>query len=118
MSKQHIQPRLIRMRDAPGYVGMDKRVFNEEVRPQIREIKIGKQGIAFDRLDLDAWVDQHIERECPAASNSKRRMKRWDAKERQVSKNAGDFGTLTKQSLDAEFAKVLAQISSKKLSST
>ena len=52
-------PRFIRMRDAPTYLGMDRTVFNHEVRPLLTEIPIGTQGIAFDRLDLDAWADQH-----------------------------------------------------------
>ncbi len=57
-----ILPRLIRLRDAPRYLGMDPNRFNAEVRPYLVEIPIGKQGIAFDRLDLDAWVDQYKDR--------------------------------------------------------
>lgn len=49
-----ITPRLIRLRDAPAYLGMDRNRFNAEVRPCLTEIPIGKQGIAFDRLELDA----------------------------------------------------------------
>ena len=30
-----MQPRLIRLRDAPAYLGMDKNRFNSEVRPSI-----------------------------------------------------------------------------------
>jgi len=53
--KQGIQmtPRLIRFRDAPRYLGMDRNRFNTEVRPYLTEIPIGRQGIAFDRLDPD-----------------------------------------------------------------
>jgi hypothetical protein len=36
---------------------MDKNLFNKIVRPELIEIPIGRQGIAFDRLDLDAWAD-------------------------------------------------------------
>ena len=50
-------PRFIRLRDAPGYVGMDRNRFNAEVRPLVTEIPIGSQGVAFDRLDLDVWAD-------------------------------------------------------------
>ncbi len=50
-------PRLIRFKDAPRYLGMDRNRFNKEVRPYLTQIPIGTQGIAFDRLDLDAWVD-------------------------------------------------------------
>lgn len=51
--------RLYRLRDAPDYVGMSIHTFNDEVRPYLTEIPIGVQGIAFDRLELDAWVEQH-----------------------------------------------------------
>jgi predicted DNA-binding transcriptional regulator AlpA len=59
-SPLRINPRLIRLRDAPFYLGMDKNRFCAEVRPHVVEIRIGKQGVAFDRFDLDAWVDQYI----------------------------------------------------------
>ena len=49
-----IVPRLIRHRDAPAYLGMDRNRFDAEVRPFLTEIPIGDRGIAFDRLDLDA----------------------------------------------------------------
>jgi hypothetical protein len=55
----NILPRLMRLRDAPRYLGMAPNRFNVEVRPYITEIPIGKQGIAFDRFDLDAWVDKY-----------------------------------------------------------
>ena len=51
-----IIPRLIRLRDAPRYLGMDKNRFNRDVRPRVTAIRIGTQGIAFDRIDLDAWA--------------------------------------------------------------
>ena len=54
-----ILPRLIRLRDAPLYLGMDRNRFCNEVRPYVTEIPISKQGIAFDRLDLDAWVEDY-----------------------------------------------------------
>jgi hypothetical protein len=41
-------PRLIRLRDAPSYLGMDRNRFNQTVRPSLIEIPIGDQGIAFD----------------------------------------------------------------------
>lgn len=54
-----MQPRLIRLRDAPKYLGMDRNRFNNEVRPYLITLKIGQQGIAFDRLDLDQWADSY-----------------------------------------------------------
>ena len=53
--------RLIRLRDAPRYLAMDKNRFNSEVRPFLTEIPIGVQGVAFDRLDLDAWAEDYIQ---------------------------------------------------------
>jgi hypothetical protein len=38
---------------------MDKNRFNRDVRPGLPVIPIGMQGIAFDRLDLDAWADEY-----------------------------------------------------------
>ena len=54
--------RILRFRDAPRYLGMDRNRFNTEVRPHLTEIPIGKQGIGFDRLELDAWVDEYVAR--------------------------------------------------------
>jgi predicted DNA-binding transcriptional regulator AlpA len=55
-------PRLVRLRDAPAYLGMDRNRFNRAVRPHLTRIPIGHQGIAFDRLELDAWVEDYISR--------------------------------------------------------
>ena len=41
---------------------MDRNRFNNLVRPDLIEIPIGTQGIVFDRLDLDAWIDQYKQR--------------------------------------------------------
>jgi predicted DNA-binding transcriptional regulator AlpA len=74
-SQVAILPRLLRLRDVPAYLGMDRNRFNAEVRPYVTAIPIGRQGIAFDRLELDAWVDDYVS--CngrPAA----RRRKPWD----------------------------------------
>jgi predicted DNA-binding transcriptional regulator AlpA len=57
-----IPPRFIRLRDAPEYLGMDRSVFNLTVRPTLTEVTIGRQGVAFDRLDLDAWADEYMRR--------------------------------------------------------
>ena len=57
-----LQPRFVRLRDAPKYLGMDRHRFNLEVRPYLLEIPIGKQGIAFDRLEIDVWVEEYVKR--------------------------------------------------------
>ncbi len=108
-----MQPRLIRLRDAPAYIGMDKNRFNREVRPSLIEIPIGEQGIAFDRLDLDAWVDHYKHRNGrPVSRNDRRQL--WDENTYQDSKKSAKFGKSTKRSTAAEFAKVLEQVTLKK----
>lgn len=57
---QEVTPRFIRMGQAPAYLGMSRAIFNQEVRPHVREVRIGKQGIAFDRNDLDRWADAYL----------------------------------------------------------
>ena len=68
-------PRFVRLRDAPDYLGMDRNRFNRSVRPHLVVIPIGKQGIAFDRLDLDDWADQYKSRNGRPAAE---RRKPWD----------------------------------------
>lgn len=106
-----MQPRLIRLRDAPNYLGMDRHQFNEEVRPYLTVIPIGEIGIAFDRLDLDVWVDDY--KRCKGRPPVKRGQP-WEEKKCQDSLNAGTFGTLTKKSTGVAFQKALDQACSKK----
>ncbi len=105
-------PRLIRFRDAPKYLGMDKNRFNRDVRPHLIEIPIGKQGIAFDRLDLDAWVEHY---KCCNGRPKTNRRNIWDeTKKCQGLSNVETYGTSTKSLTAEEFAKVLAQVTSSK----
>lgn len=111
-----VLPRLLRIRDAPAYVGMDRNRFNADVRPCLTEIPIGTQGIAFDRLELDAWVEQYKQ------SNGRPAQRKgtliWDDKERQVSSSEVISGTWTSATEVAAFAKALAKANSPKRRST
>jgi hypothetical protein len=69
------KPGGIRLRDTPFYLGMDRNRFNSEVRPHLTTIPIGRQGIAFDRLELDAWVADYVSRNGRPAAE---RRKPWD----------------------------------------
>lgn len=62
ISATQLLPRFVRFRDAPFYVGMDRNRFNTEVRPYLTNIPVGRQGLAFDRLELDAWVEDYKSR--------------------------------------------------------
>lgn len=59
-NKTAIIPRLIRLRNAPSYLGMNINLFNEVVRAELKHVPIGNKGIAFDRLELDAWINRYI----------------------------------------------------------
>jgi hypothetical protein len=117
LTRHHsITPRLIRLRDAPFYLGMDRNRFNTEVRPGLVEIRVGTQGIAFDRLDLDAWVDHYKYRN--GRPGSSRGEPLWDAKDYQVSINVTGSGTSTSRFRDSEFVKVLERVTSKRQKNT
>jgi len=108
----YILPRIIRIRDAPFYLGMDKNRFNAEVRPSLTELKIGTQGIAFDRIELDAWVDDLKSR---TGKHYTHKMEKISClKKSPVSSKGATVGTSTKLSKEDAFAKALAQATSKK----
>ncbi|MGH8603477.1 MAG: hypothetical protein ACREXR_12120 [Gammaproteobacteria bacterium] len=109
-------PRLIRLRDAPTYLGMDRHRFNMEVRPRLTEIPIGDQGVSFDRVDLDAWADDYKTRNGRRAKGEK--PCRQSKKERQVSSNAARRGMSTSGSEVADFAKALERATAQRRKDT
>ena len=110
-----MQPRLIRFRDAPRYLGMDRNRFNIEVRRFVTEVRIGRQGVAFDRLELDAWVDEYLARNGRPAQKG---AISWDARQYPASSSAPGSGISTNTSAGGAFAEALKQLSSRKRSVT
>lgn len=51
--------RLYRRVDAAAYLGMSPPQFDRLVRPSLQEVWLGPQMLAFDRIELDAWVDEY-----------------------------------------------------------
>jgi hypothetical protein len=96
---------------------MDRNRFNAEVRPKLTEVSIGVQGVAFDRLELDAWTDEYIASNGRPGRSSDGETT-WDVKERQVSTLAVGSGTSTNSSEVAEFAKALEKATSRKRKNT
>jgi hypothetical protein len=114
-SEPILLPRLLRFRDAPRYLGMDRNRFNAEVRPYITNIPIGRQGIAFDRLELDAWADQYKSRNGRPAE----RRTSWDAEDHRASTNEAASGGSTKASKDMEeWQKAVARVTSTRRNAT
>jgi len=106
-------PRLIRLRDAPRYLGMDPNRFNAEVRPYLIEIPIGKQGIGFDRLDLDAWFEEYkISNGRPGKAMGGKPP--WDRKFHQGSLKEAKSGTSEKLLQEERFKKALEQATSRR----
>ena len=106
-----IAPRIIRFRDAPLYLGMDRNRFNVEVRPYLTEVPIGKQGVGFDRLELDAWFEDYKSRNGRPARKG---ANTWDASKSPASFNGPASGTSTSTSAGGEFARALEQVTSRK----
>jgi hypothetical protein len=108
-------PRLLRFRDAPHYLGMDRNRFNAEVRPYVTNIPIGRQGIAFDRLELDAWADQYKSRNGRPAE----RRTSWDAENHRASRNEAASGGSTRKLRDTEeWQKAVARVISRRRNAT
>jgi hypothetical protein len=111
-----VAPRLIRLGKAPAYLGMDRNRFNREVRPQLTEIPIGVQGVAFDRLDLDAWADDYKRRN--GRPGRQTGDSTWDERKPLDSTFEMESGTSTKSSEVCAFARALDKVSSKRRKST
>lgn len=109
-----ILPRAIRYRDAPRYLGMDRGRFDSEVRPYLLEIPIGKQGIAFDRVELDAWWEDYKSRN--GRPSKKKGDRLWGANARRASGFVAASGTSKSGSAESRFTKALELARSKKRS--
>ena len=107
-----VTPRLIRFRDVPQYLGMDRNRFNSDVRPFLTEVPIGYQGIALDRLELDAWADDYVRRNGRPGRLKGERI--WDKRERQDSTKETGSGISTNKCVDDEFERVVEQLTTDK----
>ena len=112
-----ILPRFIRYRDAPAYLGMDKNRFDNEVRPSLVELPIGQIGVAFDRLDLDAWADDYKSRMGRQSKKQNKGNKAWQKNKQDLQKEA-TTGTSTKSSKVTDFTKALERVTLKKPNAT
>ena len=128
---QHL-PRILRAGEAPGYLGMCRGEFDKTVRPHVREFRIGTQGVGFDRIELDEWVDAYIANrlieKADNQDNNRPRSERqgkdngatpWPKKQSPASRKCrAASGKSTKSTEENEFKRVLALVTAKKPSST
>ena len=96
---------------------MDPNRFNAEVRPYLTEIPIGKQGVAFDKIDLDTWVEQYKDRNGRPGKAMKGGTP-WDVSEHRGSSREAKPGISRKQSPEFALDKALERVRSKKRSDT
>ncbi|WP_241485603.1 hypothetical protein [Pseudomonas lundensis] len=127
-----ILPRFIRAGEAYGYLGMCRDEFNKTVRPHVREFPIGKQGVGFDRLELEAWADAYVQATAiekgANQDNNRPRSERqggskgdtqWHKKQSLgSSKCRAASGRSTRNTEVNEFKKALALVTAPKRSST
>ena len=114
VASERLQPRVIRLKDAPGYLGMDRNRFKAEVRPYVTEIRMGRQGVAFDRLELEAWFEEYKNRNGRPGQPKGERP--WDERRRRASPSGKGSGISTNKSTAGAFAKAVERITSKKQS--
>jgi hypothetical protein len=100
-------PRFIRFRDAPRFFGMDKNRFNRDIRPHLTEIQIGRQGRAFDRLEMEAAAEDYKSRNGIPVAHLNRRKPAWEIKKRQASPSGVGSGMSTSCSEERDFARAL-----------
>jgi hypothetical protein len=96
---------------------MDINRFNAEVRPYLIEIPIGKQGVSFDRVDLDEWFDDYKNRN-GRPGKQKGVNKAWDERKLAVSSTGKVSGISTRLSEEQGFARAVARATSKKRKDT
>jgi len=85
---------------------MDEKIFNKIARPYLIEISIGDplkaRGIGFDRLDLDAWWEQHKARN--GRSRGKGKIILWDANQLPDSTSEESSGISAKPFTESKYA--------------
>ena len=116
MQSETFAPKILRMKDAPYYMGMNKNMFNDIVRPFVTEIPIGKQGIGFDRLELDMFADDNKRRVGRPGSQMKERSLWQKSQQVLQEKRATVSGISIKSSKEKDFMKALEVVASKKRS--
>lgn len=117
-----LMPRVIRAKDAPGYLGMDRNRFAREVRPYVIAIPIGTQGKGYDRLDLDNWLEDYKRRNGqPGALWEMKGEEQWENECQDFTAariSRGAHGTSIRSSTDNAFAKAVEQATKRKRKGT
>ena len=104
-----IEPRVIRLTDAPAYLGIGIKYFNAHVRPHVELVDIGYHMKMFDRLDLDRWFTNHK----AASERPAKEQQSWQKEVQPVSTRKAKSGTSKNTSVVSLFEQ---QLEKRKLS--
>ena len=95
--REGLQPKCVRQKDAPAYLGTNERNFNRVFRPYLTEIPLGEpgkaRGVGYDRNELDSLFDEYKH---AFGRPPKKGTDTWVKSEHQVSINGENAGTSIK----------------------
>ena len=86
-------PRILNQKQSAYYLGMSVNTFKDDVRPDLTPVLMEGRQIKYDRLDLDAWLDEYKSRNALSDTNGETQ---WQI--RQDSTCEARSGTLIKPS--------------------
>ena len=80
------------------------------------EVPIGTQGVGFDRLDLDDFLDDYIRTHGKRPARERREGEQWRGERKVwgVSSSGGASGLSISESEDAEFARAVERATGKR----
>ena len=55
--------KIIRLSDAPSYLGVNKNKFNRDIRPLLHELALGDRSVGFNRSELDNFIDKQTDQD-------------------------------------------------------
>ena len=108
MYNDRIQPKFVRLRDAPSFFAMDRNRFCAEIRPRLTQIRIGIQGIAFCINEMNE-VAAAYKAEHTFKPRSKGDIK-WQHKNHRALSAEKRYGTSTSPCSGSAFAKAVEQL--------
>jgi hypothetical protein len=114
MSKSvYLEPKWVRLRDVPAYTGMDLKMFNRLARPHLVEIRLSSKCVAFDKVDLDRWMDEYKSGN-GLPPDRKGGKSSWEGKEPRAYTGEAKSGISERPSVDANYWEALERASSMK----
>jgi hypothetical protein len=100
------------------YLSVNKAFFDEEVRPYLTEIRVGRKGVRFDLPELDQFADKFKERN-GRLPRKEYGDEKWQRNPSQGSSSGAASGTYRKLSKESgasaeDFEKVLESVRSRR----